>query len=427
GGNATYDSQLTLYTDLDAILCYSDDLCGDDAKIRWTATFTGFVKTRVMQYNCVTNSTNTTLVWRCESCGPPPAGSNCANPIAISSYPHASSNTTCGKGNTYGIQCGGNYGGGEDIVYQLNVTTTGNYNITVTATGGGSYIGWFLKSGANCAVPASCLANATSNSGTVATGSYNITSAGTYFLIIDTWPSPACSAFNLSIAAPAPPPPPGPCFTAPNGEYPSGAVTPICDGIANDVALGCGFNGEYTTLNLTAGTNYTFTSSVGTDWITISNNTGTIGYAFGLGPQSYTPTTSGTYRFYTHTSVACEALSSCRQRRVQCAPPPPVDPCTVITAAAACGNTQVTTLAGTPFWSMQTLCSFDRTGVERIYSYVAPETGTYSLSITANSLSDYQAWVWATSCGEFATWNCFSDVAPASTGTFSAGAPWTAG
>ncbi|MFZ1691585.1 MAG: hypothetical protein WAT74_00185, partial [Flavobacteriales bacterium] len=355
---------------------------------------------------------------------PPPGGENCSAPLVISTYPHASSNTTCGKGNTYGLQCGGSYGGGEDIVYQLNITTTGTYNITATATGGGSWIGWFLKSGANCAVPASCLANAVSGGGTVAAGSYNFTSTGTYFLILDTWPSPACSAFNLSITAA---PPPGPCFTAPNGQYPGTTVTPICDGVANDVALGCGYNGEYTMLQLTAGVNYTFTSSVGTDWITISNNTGTIGYAFGLGPQSYTPTTTGEYRFYTHTNSACGDLAACRQRRVQCAPPPPVDPCTVITAAAACGTTQVTTLAGSPFWPMQTLCGFDRTGVERIYSFVAPETGTFSLSITANSLNNNQAWVWATSCAELATWNCFSDVAAAGTGTFTAGAPWTAG
>jgi hypothetical protein len=65
GGNATYDSQLTLFNgSTDAQLCYSDDYSGDDAKISWTATYTGTVKVLVSQYNCATNSVNSTLVWR---------------------------------------------------------------------------------------------------------------------------------------------------------------------------------------------------------------------------------------------------------------------------------------------------------------------------------------------------------------------------
>lgn len=65
GGSASYDSQLTLYDDLNNQLCYSDDYCsGSDAKIAWTATYTGFARTKVNEYNCTTNSTSTTLVWR---------------------------------------------------------------------------------------------------------------------------------------------------------------------------------------------------------------------------------------------------------------------------------------------------------------------------------------------------------------------------
>ncbi|MBK7384561.1 MAG: hypothetical protein IPI81_14705 [Flavobacteriales bacterium] len=118
---------------------------------------------------------------------------------------------------------------------------------------------------------------------------------------------------------------PAPCFSAPNGEYPPGAVTPVCDGVPHDVS-GCGFAGEYTTLNLTSGVNYIFTSSNAADWITISNNTGTVGYVYGLSPQSYTPTSSTTYRFFTHTSSACAAESVCRTRYVQCGSPPPPPP-----------------------------------------------------------------------------------------------------
>ena len=135
----------------------------------------------------------------------PQPGWTCALPLVVSSFPYTNSGTTCGAGNDEGVQCAGFYGGGEDFIYQLNITTTGNYAINLSATGGGSYIGWFLKGSADCGTEASCLANATSSSGTTANGTYNFTSAGTYYLIIDTWPSPNCSAYTISITGPPPP------------------------------------------------------------------------------------------------------------------------------------------------------------------------------------------------------------------------------
>ena len=65
GGSASYDSELTLRKNSDdSFLAYSNDDCGDDAIITWTATFTGVVKVVVTEYSCLTNSTNTTLVYR---------------------------------------------------------------------------------------------------------------------------------------------------------------------------------------------------------------------------------------------------------------------------------------------------------------------------------------------------------------------------
>jgi len=78
GGEATYDSELTLLSeDGTTSLCYSDDVdATNDAKIVWTATFTGTVRVLVNQFSCATNSTFTTLVWRCSSCGSGSAPSN---------------------------------------------------------------------------------------------------------------------------------------------------------------------------------------------------------------------------------------------------------------------------------------------------------------------------------------------------------------
>jgi subtilase family serine protease len=65
GASATYDSELTLRNKAtDAYIAYSDDYCGDDAKVIWTATFTGVVKLVVTQYSCATGTTNTKVRYK---------------------------------------------------------------------------------------------------------------------------------------------------------------------------------------------------------------------------------------------------------------------------------------------------------------------------------------------------------------------------
>lgn len=130
-------------------------------------------------------------------------GNTCALPIIVNSYPYTDNNTTCGKVNDYGTQCSGSYGGGEDAVYEIQIATPGLYQIAITGTT--TYIGWFLKNGTSCATGSSCLANAVSGSSTTATGTYNFTAAGTYYLIIDHWPAPNCGTYNLQITQLVPP------------------------------------------------------------------------------------------------------------------------------------------------------------------------------------------------------------------------------
>ncbi|MBK6345365.1 MAG: T9SS type A sorting domain-containing protein [Bacteroidales bacterium] len=65
GASASYDSEMTLRNKTtNAYLAYSDDACGDDAKITWTATFTGQVKLVTTVYGCGTNSTSTKLRYK---------------------------------------------------------------------------------------------------------------------------------------------------------------------------------------------------------------------------------------------------------------------------------------------------------------------------------------------------------------------------
>lgn len=65
GATASYNSEMTLRNkSTDAFIAYSNDACGDDAKIQWTATFTGVVKLVTTVSGCGTNTTSTTLRYK---------------------------------------------------------------------------------------------------------------------------------------------------------------------------------------------------------------------------------------------------------------------------------------------------------------------------------------------------------------------------
>ncbi len=128
----------------------------------------------------------------------PPGGTNCANPIPITSLPFVDVNTTSDKVNDYADTCLGNYDNGRDILYELTITASQCVDITVTgATPDDNWIGVALDS--VCPPSAACIAQATSQ-GNVATITNLTLAPGTYYLMIDRWPLTADSLnFTLSI------------------------------------------------------------------------------------------------------------------------------------------------------------------------------------------------------------------------------------
>jgi hypothetical protein len=139
-------------------------------------------------------------------------GDNCTNPIAatfpadFSSDQYFNTNYTCGRGNDYdGITCLGSYDGGEDIMYEFTVTEDIYVNITVDPKGT-TYAGFSL--GTDCP-PTNCIVNVNNSYYSTPFGANNvILSAGTYYLMIDTWPSPDCIPdFDLTIDYLGAPPP----------------------------------------------------------------------------------------------------------------------------------------------------------------------------------------------------------------------------
>ena len=137
-----------------------------------------------------------------------PASSVSFTPDFSVTAPFSGSGTTCGAGNDITLNnCNTSYDGGEDIVYEVNFPSAGTYSISVVNTDGTGYIGWFLVDTASITggcggtgwEVSGCLAQSVSGAGDTATGCVNITSPGTYYLIIDYWPSPTCSGFQVDI------------------------------------------------------------------------------------------------------------------------------------------------------------------------------------------------------------------------------------
>jgi hypothetical protein len=128
-------------------------------------------------------------------------GADCATAPTINipaDLPYTDSGTTCGKLNTYDDACSSSYGGGEDAIYALNVTVAGDYAIALSGTG--SWTAFFVSDGCPDTSP-TCTGSAASSSGNPS-GTVSFPAAGTYYLHIDTWPSPNCTAFTLDIDAP---------------------------------------------------------------------------------------------------------------------------------------------------------------------------------------------------------------------------------
>jgi len=126
-------------------------------------------------------------------------GDDCTDPITVdfsSDLPYSDlGQTTCGRLDDYMDTGMGYYDGGEDIIYELTVGTAGVYNFTMTTTTSWTGMGIF-----DTCPPGATTLFLDTNSGS---GGCEILLAdlavGTYYLMMDIWPTPDCYEFDLSI------------------------------------------------------------------------------------------------------------------------------------------------------------------------------------------------------------------------------------
>ena len=142
-------------------------------------------------------------------------GDDCTDPIPIALDPGmavwSTSDGTCGRGDALENTCLGLYDGGDDIFYELNVSAPMSIQVTFdpVETWSGIAIQDF------CGDFNTCLYMNTGSGNTVRIFTYEFTAAGTYTLMIDSWPSPQCISFDLQIEEYIPPPPAEPIVSFP--------------------------------------------------------------------------------------------------------------------------------------------------------------------------------------------------------------------
>lgn len=107
------------------------------------------------------------------------------------------------------------------------------------------------------------------------------------------------------------------CTESPNGQFPATVFTSACYGFTQLVAENASY-GEYSTIEVTAGTQYIFKTNHDTDFITITDNAGNVVYRTGYGSAVWVATFSGNVRFYTHENDECSISEELVNRYVQC-------------------------------------------------------------------------------------------------------------
>jgi hypothetical protein len=130
-------------------------------------------------------------------------GSHCDNPYIVqipADLTYAQSHTTCGMSNYYDLSST-SYDNGEDAIYRLDVTQ--NTVVKITMTPVETYSGLFLFDA--CPNSGTLLQSVTNSTNTPRIITQALT-AGTYYIMVDIWPTPNCTDYSIQIEVVCPAP-----------------------------------------------------------------------------------------------------------------------------------------------------------------------------------------------------------------------------
>jgi uncharacterized protein YaiE (UPF0345 family) len=295
----------------------TDSYAGEYSNVNVVAstqyTFSSSITT---DYITITNALGTTVL----ASGTTPLSWTSGTYAGVIRY-HISTNSSCGIQSTNrirSIQCSGVVAtcGIPSALAVSNITSNScRLSWTAPATAPTSY-DIYLSTSSTAPVTATA---ATTTSGSNVVGALNgLTSSTTYYYWVrsncngtkSTWVSGGSFVTLTSLT----------CNGAYYGLYPATTFTPACTG-SSEAIVSDAYAGEYTNVNVLSGKQYTFTSSVTTDYITITNQGGTAVLASGLTPLTWVSNFAGVIRYHLNTNSSCGTQNTSRVRSITCATP----------------------------------------------------------------------------------------------------------
>ncbi len=204
--NSSYDTKLAAYDGctcdpLGTQLASNDDYCSLQSQIKFPVVAGN---TYLIEVGSYSSGGDGLMTIECGQVTEQP-GDNCANPIKVDipTLPFEDlGQTTCDRGNSYedpdDAICMSYYTSGEDIFYEITVleAVTVNFHLDPQGT---TYSGMGLFSSCPPTLD-NCIAFKTSSSSLPKSMTCVSLDPGVYYLMIDTWASPACiPSFDLTI------------------------------------------------------------------------------------------------------------------------------------------------------------------------------------------------------------------------------------
>ncbi|WP_300671032.1 choice-of-anchor J domain-containing protein [Soonwooa sp.] len=107
------------------------------------------------------------------------------------------------------------------------------------------------------------------------------------------------------------------CTTSSNGQFPSSIFTPACS-YNPEIITSDAKASQYSFVNTTKGKTYKFSTSIASDFITITNENASQVYTSGTGNVIWTAKANETIRYYIHKNEACETDSNIRTKKIEC-------------------------------------------------------------------------------------------------------------
>jgi hypothetical protein len=217
GSTITFDSELTLRTNTGALIAYSDDYCGTQSYVSWTATYTGQVQIHLHVYPCASNSLCSNIRMKVTSSVPVPAPANndCANAsnLTVNVNCLLTSGTTSGATEDLIPDPSCDPGIINDVWYTFNSGPNTSVNITVNLVTA-SWIGIEMFTACGSLAPGlslggnvgNCDFNTFTPNPTVVTG---LTPNTVYrFRLFTNVTYDIAGSFTVCLTIPPPPPPP---------------------------------------------------------------------------------------------------------------------------------------------------------------------------------------------------------------------------